>query len=411
MLNDIKTQASEELYRDCFGFGSKLKVTAIAGLALAALPIGGVPLAVGIGFYSLYKIYDDRRRFFADSKRIESGDIKTLRRYSTPEKRKDLLQSLQQETPPIIPPMGTKMSAIDTASPAPLKLRQDSHLLLMGATRSGKTSALASLIPSGVDVVYLSLKPDQIPSHWTGHHIDPSNATEGINAVLDRVEPLVAAMIRGDRGGVLWIVIDEILSISELCDRTTAQRLLSLVKVIVTSGAGMGCFAGLLLQSPNATDLGISAALMRNFQAVVCASEVSGFDYFSEWSEKFFTLTREVKDAIAAVHSGYWAVSGSKLCTPIRFAGELKKCQGGTASQSVTSHPTGDKKPSHGITTPVTPSHGMGCDSGVTTCKHPHWVKNGQAPDGSQRAKCKDCGVTFTPEASPPPIIPTPWGV
>lgn len=47
--------------------------------------------------------------------------------------------------------------------PRILKLRDESHLMLIGSTRSGKTTVLAELIPSDADVVYMSLKRDSIP--------------------------------------------------------------------------------------------------------------------------------------------------------------------------------------------------------------------------------------------------------
>lgn len=162
-------------------------------------------------------------------------------------------------------------------------------------------------------------------------------------------------MLRGDSHGVLWLIIDEILSILALCDRATAERLKTQVILRLTAGAGVGCFVGLLMQSPNAGDLGISAALMRNFQAVVCASERSGFDHLGGWAEKFAPLATQSRDAIANLVDGFWAVCEGELFKPPSCLSATKKCS------PVTSHHTAEK-PHHTPSHPVTPRHTVTCD-------------------------------------------------
>jgi len=406
--DELRYRASLNAVDQRFGVLKVAIPIAILGWPVV-MAAGGVGAVVGLGVLGIGAIATAYRGANEDWDKIDQDDRVLLAKLTPKRYKRDLYAAYAIGGEGVIALDATAADAVPTTTtaavpntpPPILRLRPESHLMLIAPTRGGKTSALWGLLPDNADVVYVSLKPDSIPVSWTGYRISPTDASGDVNAVLDRVEPLIHAMLSGSATGSVWFVCDEVLGITALCDRTTADRLLKLIMVTVTAGAGVGAFTALLMQSPNASDLGISAALMRNFQAVVLASERSGFDHFADWAGRFAELSPAAKTTIAGLDSGFWAVSGGGLFKPAACLSATKKCSPVMMSSSSSSSSSSPVMPSP-VASPAVPSSSSS-SSPCPECGAGDVVKN-----GAGRVKCKSCGKSFA--ASPPPPINS-WGV
>lgn len=351
---------------------------------------------MGVGAILVGGFFSANRGSDQDVDKIAGGHKELLKTHTPKRHHPDLYREFApgaQQNP------GLPARPQGSATPPPLMLRAEAHILLVGPTRSGKTSALAALVGED-DCVYVSLKRDRVPSGWKAYCLDPEHVDRDVSAVLDTVEPLTAALLRGERHGRFWFCVDEIVGIVGLCSKPLAERLLRQVKLRVTAGAAEGCMVGLLLQSPNASDLGLSAALLRNFQQVVLASERSGFGCFRSWAERFSPLDGETKTAIANLSSGYWAVSDGELCQPTPYKGELVAARMMRVDGVDDTVDAPSPEPQSASQPSSTASSTASSTKNEIACPHCH--SQNTVKNGAGRRKCKSCQRTFPAPPSDP---------
>lgn len=436
--DEIKYRAELNAVDKRFGVLTVAVPLGILGWPIA-LSLGGTGAVVGLGVLGVGAVVSAYMGAWDDWQKIDKDDRKTLSALTPKKYKPDLHRAYGVEVSKPAESIPTEALSTPVSTPVTppiLRLRPESHLMLIAPTRAGKTTALWGLIPENADVIYCSLKPDSVPVNWTGYQITITDATTAVNAVLDRVEPLVHAMISGKSSGCFWFVIDEILSIVALCDKASSDRLLKLVTIMATAGAGCGAFVGLLMQSPNASDLGISAAILRNFQAVVLASERSGFEHFTDWAGRFFDLPPAIKTCLGELDSGFWAVSGGVLCKPAASLAKTKTVQAvGAIAPSTT--PTTPTTPPAANTpnpreikasTPTTPPKQHPQHQGINThnthsstpttpaeqcpkCGAGDIVAHSPTAAGTPRRRCKSCGKVWSESSQTSQTNPVVWGV
>jgi len=174
---------------------------------------GGVGAVVGLGVLAIGAIAAAHHGASDDWEKIDQDDRALLAKLTPKRYKRDLYAAyapggegaiaLDAVTTAADAVPTTTTAAVPNTPPPILRLRPESHLMLIAPTRGGKTSALWGLLPDNADVVYVSLKPDSIPVSWTGYRISPTDASADVNAVLDRVEPLIHAMLSGSATGSL----------------------------------------------------------------------------------------------------------------------------------------------------------------------------------------------------------------
>lgn len=414
--DELKYRASLNAVDRQYGWLKIAIPCAILGWPVA-MSIGGVGAVAGLGLLGIGAIFSAYKRAQEDWDLIEKDDRSTLLALTPKQHRSDLYKAYSETPTPNTLPLQA------------LTLRNESHLLLIGPTRSGKTSALAALIGDS-DCIYITLKRDTVPAAWKTYRIDTHTVNEDVEQVLDIVEPITSALLRGERTGKLWFCVDEILGIIGLCSKPVGDRLLGQVKLRLTAGAADGAYVGLLMQSPNGSDLGVSAAILRNFQAVVMGSQQSGFSHLAQWSERFGAISPETKGAIAALKTGYWAISDGALRQPPIYQGplapvasispqHLTNTQTTPPQQPTTAapknptntappppqHPTNtapppkphphNTPPPHRTNTPPTPPQ----QPTILKCPKCHSgdiIAHGSTTAGTPRWRCKPCGKVWS---------------
>lgn len=191
----------------------------------------------------------------------------------------------------------------------PVELRGDTpHLLLWGRTQSGKTTTAARLFRGSVWYVTVKVR-DSVPQGWKSFRINPRFADAQVNWVLDQWEPVFHQHLDDQLKSSSWFVVDEIISICELVEPSTAKRLISFVKQVITAGASAGAFVCLMTQSTNAGALGFSADLLRNCAVVACSGQKKTNSQMAKAFCKYtgYVLTDEQLSRIEELN-GYWQI-------------------------------------------------------------------------------------------------------
>ncbi|MEM8610462.1 MAG: hypothetical protein AAGF93_00475 [Cyanobacteria bacterium P01_H01_bin.105] len=191
----------------------------------------------------------------------------------------------------------------------PVELRADTpHLLLWGRTQSGKTTTAARLFKGSVWYVTVKVR-DSVPQGWKSFRINPQFADAQVNWVLDQWEPVFYQHLDDMAQGSSWFVVDEIISICELVEGSTAKRLVSFIKQIITAGASAGAFVCLMTQATNAGALGFSADLLRNCAVVACSGQRKTNLQMAKAFSKYtgYTFTDEQLSRIGELN-GYWQI-------------------------------------------------------------------------------------------------------
>jgi hypothetical protein len=223
---------------------------------------------------------------------------------------------------PVIPQAGIpEMSPDLGVLKGPPRLEPEQHLGLVGPSRGGKSTTLLYLLGSKEKVTYITVKAtDKVPEHWTGILFGSGDLKDEATLILDYLEERWLAHRSGKDKNEEWIVIDEAIGIRDMLfnhpDRACkdlGRRISGLITQITTAGLAVGLNLALLSQTPNATDLGISAALLDNFTWVVANSEISGFNKMVKYFQKMTNtdVPPAIKEKITRL-SGFWQLWGYK---------------------------------------------------------------------------------------------------
>jgi hypothetical protein len=192
------------------------------------------------------------------------------------------------------------------------------HLLLIGRTREGKSETLKHLIGSEERVWYITSKyTDQVPEHWTAYRVGGRDLPAQMAWILAKWEAQIDRHLSGQDVEREWFVVDEAVGIMQSLktkgetkadrDQNTAiaGKLRALIIELVTAGAAVGAFVGLLSQTGNSGPLGVDLDLLKNFSVVSCgkrkkAQMISSF-------EKLTQLRLNSEQSAQALNlSGFW---------------------------------------------------------------------------------------------------------
>jgi len=233
-----------------------------------------------------------------ESAAIASGDATKARRYLSPEELIEFNDAATQiQAAASKKPMGaatapTAQESGSTAQTAPGSASADvapvllpvapcalddaaPHLLLLGRTREGKSETLKHLVGDAPTVWYVTSKhTDLIPDHWRGYRVGGPTLPEQMGWLLDQWEARFLTHLEGQTSGGEWFVIDEAVGIMRSLEtkgaKRTAMRLKGFIVELVTAGAAVGGYVGLLSQTGNSGPLGIDLDLLKNFSVVSC---------------------------------------------------------------------------------------------------------------------------------------------
>jgi len=192
------------------------------------------------------------------------------------------------------------------------------HLLLIGRTREGKSETLKHLIGSEERVWYITSKyTDQVPEHWTAYRVGGRELPDQMAWILAKWEAQIDRHLSGQDTQREWFVVDEAVGIMQSLktkgetkadrDHNTAiaGKLKALIIELVTAGAAVGAFVGLLSQTGNSGPLGVDLDLLKNFSVVSCGKRKK-----AQMITSFEKLTqlRLTPEQSAQVHglTGFW---------------------------------------------------------------------------------------------------------
>jgi hypothetical protein len=184
------------------------------------------------------------------------------------------------------------------------------HLFMVGRTREGKSETLKHLIGSEKRVWYVTSKAtDKVPAHWQGFRVGGPQLGEQMTWLLDQWEASFLHHLEGKDQQREWFVIDEAVGILQSLKtkgfKPVADRLRGFIVELLTAGAAVNAFGGLLSQTGNAGPLGVDEDLLKNFSIVGCgkrkkAQMVKAFCKLTD-----LRLTGEQEAEILAL-PGYW---------------------------------------------------------------------------------------------------------
>ena len=184
------------------------------------------------------------------------------------------------------------------------------HLFMVGRTREGKSETLKHLIGAEQRVWYVTSKAtDKVPQHWQGYRVGGPQLGEQMTWLLDQWEASLLNHLEGADTDREWFVIDEAVGILQSLKtkghKQTAERLRGFIVEMLTAGAAVNGFIGILSQTGNAGPLGIDEDLLKNFSIVGCgkrkkAQMVKAFCKLTD-----LRLTAQQEAEILSL-DGYW---------------------------------------------------------------------------------------------------------
>lgn len=184
------------------------------------------------------------------------------------------------------------------------------HLFMVGRTREGKSETLKHLIGSEKRVWYVTSKAtDKVPTHWQGFRVGGPQLGEQMTWLLDQWEASFLNHLEGKDKQREWFVIDEAVGILQSLKtkgfKQVAARLRGFIVELLTAGAAVNAFGGILSQTGNAGPLGVDEDLLKNFSIVGCgkrkkAQMVKAFCKLTD-----LRLTGEQEAEILGL-PGYW---------------------------------------------------------------------------------------------------------
>ncbi|MEO0374698.1 MAG: hypothetical protein AAF329_08755 [Cyanobacteria bacterium P01_A01_bin.17] len=184
------------------------------------------------------------------------------------------------------------------------------HLFMVGRTREGKSETLKHLIGAEKRVWYVTSKAtDKVPSHWQGYRVGGPDLGAQMTWLLDQWEASLLNHLEGADKGREWFVIDEAVGILQSLKtkgfKEVSDRLRGFIVELLTAGAAVNAFGGILSQTGNAGPLGVDEDLLKNFSIVGCgkrkkAQMVKAFCKLTD-----LRLTGEQETEILSL-PGYW---------------------------------------------------------------------------------------------------------
>lgn len=192
------------------------------------------------------------------------------------------------------------------------------HLLLIGRTREGKSETLKHLIGSEERVWYITSKyTDQVPEHWAAYRVGGRELPDQMAWILGKWEAQIDRHLSGQDTEREWFVVDEAVGIMQSLktkgetkverdyNTAIAGKLRALIIELVTAGAAVGAFVGLLSQTGNSGPLGVDLDLLKNFSVVSCgkrkkAQMITSFEKLTQ-----LRLTPEQNAQVLAL-AGFW---------------------------------------------------------------------------------------------------------
>ena len=184
------------------------------------------------------------------------------------------------------------------------------HLFMVGRTREGKSETLKHLIGTEQRVWYVTSKAtDKVPEYWQGFRVGGPQLGAQMSWLLDQWEASFLNHLEGQDQQREWFVIDEAVGILQSLKtkgfKTVAERLRGFIVELLTAGAAVNAFGGILSQTGNAGPLGVDEDLLKNFSIVGCgkrkkAQMVKAFCKLTD-----LRLTGEQEAEVLAL-SGYW---------------------------------------------------------------------------------------------------------
>ena len=184
------------------------------------------------------------------------------------------------------------------------------HLFMVGRTREGKSETLKHLIGGEKRVWYLTSKAtDKVPEHWIGYRVGGPDLGKQITWLLDQWEDSFLHHLELIDSNREWFVIDEAVGILQSLKtkkaKDVAERLRGFIVEVITAGAAVGAFAGILSQTGNAGPIGVDEDLLKNFSIVGCGKRKK-----AQMLKAFLKLTDlkvtpdDEKDIL--MRDGYW---------------------------------------------------------------------------------------------------------
>lgn len=184
------------------------------------------------------------------------------------------------------------------------------HLFMVGRTREGKSETLKHLIGAEQRVWYVTSKAtDKVPAHWQGFRVGGPHLGAQMTWLLDQWEASLLNHLEGKDKHREWFVIDEAVGILQSLKtkgfKGVADRLRGFIVEVLTAGAAVNAFGGILSQTGNAGPLGVDEDLLKNFSIVGCgkrkkAQMVKAFCKLTD-----LRLTGEQEAEILGL-PGYW---------------------------------------------------------------------------------------------------------
>ncbi len=184
------------------------------------------------------------------------------------------------------------------------------HLFMVGRTREGKSETLKHLIGGEQRVWYVTSKAtDKVPKHWQGFRVGGPHLGAQMAWLLEQWEASLLNHLEGTDQEREWFVIDEAVGILQSLKtkgfKQVADRLRGFIVELLTAGAAVNAFGGLLSQTGNAGPLGVDEDLLKNFSIVGCgkrkkAQMVKAFCKLTD-----LRLTGEQEAEILGL-AGYW---------------------------------------------------------------------------------------------------------
>jgi len=344
-LQQLKAEARDTACDQAFGKimgGSILVATTMA----VCLPIGAMAGMAGLVAWGAVAagaavgglLYANR-----EAKDIYQGDEDALDRWLSDEAwaeiadRADKVRSLAQDAVKKPEELITRLQQ-QTTSPhlvmtedngllpiAPCRLDDAApHLFLVGRTREGKSETLKHLIGGEKRVWYVTIKQtDMAPSHWRAYRVGGRDLAEQMAWLIDQWDIALNRHLDGRDNEPEWFVIDEIVAIMRSLEtkgyKELALRLKGIAIELVTAGAAVGAFIGLLSQTGNSGPIGIDLDLLKNFSVVACGKrkKPQAIAAFEKLTEMRLTPNQRAQVMTQPSYFQLWEMEGAPALSVI----------------------------------------------------------------------------------------------
>jgi len=292
---------------DIVAMGGFAGVILIGSVLSASKEADGIELEVSQGRFHRMGAYLTQEDVLALKRKAIAAGVASTEKKMSPDmgQQQDVPTTSGNGTPNTSAGDGVRLpraiAQLDEAAP---------HLFMVGRTREGKSETLKHLIGHEQRVWYVTSKAtDRVPAHWQGFRVGGPQLGNQMAWLLEQWETSLLNHLEETDQEREWFVIDEAVGILQSLKtkgfKQVADRLRGFIVELLTAGAAVNAFGGLLSQTGNAGPLGVDEDLLKNFSIVGCgkrkkAQMVKAFCKLTD-----LRLTGEQEAEIVGL-PGYW---------------------------------------------------------------------------------------------------------